>query len=109
MSGSGGGYGGGGGGEELSCAALVIRTTLSSPKPDIVRTLHETDDLKIVKEGSSGPVVAKTRDGATAGSITSGQLLRLMQCIDDGYTYVAIVRSIDKGKVDVEVRLESTK
>jgi len=109
MSGSGGGYGGGGGGEQPSCDTLVIRTSLSSPKPAVVGKLREKEVLKIVQEGATGPVVAKTADGKTAGSITSGQLLRLMQCIDEGYTYVAIVKAIDKGKVDVEVRPGSTK
>lgn len=83
---------------------LVIRTTLSSPKPDVVKTLHEKDVLQVEKLAPTGPVVLKTPDGKEAGSITSGQLLRLMQCIDEGYRYVAVVKAVDKGKVEVEVR-----
>lgn len=87
----------------------MIRTTISSPKAPVVETLKERDVLRVEKLAATGPVVLKTADGKEAGSITSGQLLRLMQCIDEGYRYVAIVKSIDKGKVEVEVRPEPAK
>jgi hypothetical protein len=75
----------------------------------VVATLSVKDVLTVHKEGLTGPVVVKTRRGKSVGSITSGKLLRLMQCIDEGYSYVALVKAIDKGKVDVEVRPRTAK
>ena len=76
----------------------------------MVASLRVGDTMQIEKQGAAAdPVVAKTADGKLAGSITAGQLLRLIQCIDEGFTYVAIVKTIDKGRVDVEVRPEAKK
>lgn len=110
MSGSGSGLGSGGGwgGESPSCETLVIRTTLSSPKFDVVASLKERDVLEVEKQGQTGPVIVRTNLGQSAGSITSGHLLRLMQCMDEGHRYVAIVMRIEGGKVEIEVRPRPT-
>lgn len=108
---SGGGGGGGGGGlspsSGVDCARLVIRTTLNSPDPKVVGKLKKGDQLSIEVQGTRGPVVVKNSAGQVAGSITAQQLLDLIKCIDDGYEYVAIVREVAGGKVDVEIRPKS--
>lgn len=111
MSGAGGGGGGGGGGfsppSGTDCQLLVLRTTLNSPDHSVVSTLKKGSELDIEVTGKRGPVVVKDSLGNIAGSITSQQLLDLIKCIDDGNIYVAIVRDISGGKVDVEIRIKS--
>ena len=53
-------------------------------------------------------MLARTADGRTAGSITAGQMLRLLECIEGGTDYVAVVLSVTGGSVQVEVRPEGT-
>lgn len=110
MSGSGGGGGGGGGPSPpsgIDCLRLVIRTTLNSPNPAVVKKLKKNDVLTIDVQGPRGPVAALDGTGQTAGTITAQELLDLIKCIDDGFEYVAIVRDVSGGKVDVEIRPKS--
>ncbi|MGB7160430.1 MAG: hypothetical protein WBD40_20360 [Tepidisphaeraceae bacterium] len=111
MSGSdgdtGNGGGGGGGEESVDCANLFIRsTTLSSPDPAVIRTLAVGTELTLRAESERGPLLAltRTRPERVAGSVTSGMLARLLRCIADGYEFVAIVRRIDEGICEVEIR-----
>lgn len=115
MSGSGGGGAGGGGGggggppgtPKTDCSMLIFRTTLNSPKPAVVKKLKKDDVLTVEGKSPRGPVVVKTADDEEAGSITSDQLIRLLECIAEGFSYAAIVRSISGGQVDVEIRPRS--
>ena len=106
--GGGGGAGGGGGGNDVvDCANFFIRsTTLSSPDPAVLRTLRVEQVLTLRPESERGPLLAvtQTRPEQVAGSVTSALLARLLRCIADGYAYVAIVRRIDGGVCEVEVR-----
>lgn len=86
---------------------LIFRTTLNSPKPAVVKKLKKDDVLEVEAKAPRGPVIAKTATGEEAGSITSDLLLRLLECIAEGFSYVAIVRSISGGQVDVEIRPRS--
>jgi hypothetical protein len=107
---SGGGGGGGGGPSPpsgIDCARLVIRTPLNSPNQSVVAKLKKNDQLSIEVQGARGPVVAKDSSGQIAGSITAQSLLDLIRCINDGYEYIAIVRDVSGGKVDVEIRPKS--
>jgi hypothetical protein len=113
MSGSGGGGGGGGGGglppstPKFDCSTLFIKTTLNSPDPGIVKKLRKGQKLQVTAKALEGPVYAVTEEGKTAGSITDRQLHQLLQCIAEGFVYVAIVQAIAGGRVDVEVRPEA--
>jgi hypothetical protein len=109
MSGSGGGGGGGGGGgpSKIDCSMLIFRTTLNSPKPAVVGTLKKGYALEVKAKATRGPVVVVTSSGDEAGSITGGHLIRLMECLAEDYSYVAIVQSIKSGQVEVEIRPRS--
>lgn len=110
MSGSGGGYTGGGGGSGGdNCATLIFTTTLSSPKPSVVAKIKKDDQLAVQAESEKGPALALTTDGSVVGSITSGRLLSLLKCIHEGYEYIGIVKAVNKGQVDVEIRPVSRK
>ena len=110
MSGGGGGGGGGGGPSppsSIDCALLVFRTTLNSPNNQVVSSLKKNNELTIEVQSERGPVVVKNDLGQIAGSITSQQMLDLIRCIAEGFEYVAIVRNVSGGQVDVEIRPKS--
>ena len=108
MSGSGGGGGGGGGGyasPAATCSTLVIRTTLNSPKPDVIKTLKVGEILEVSFTPPKGPVEVR-KGSRVAGSITAAEMVQLIECIAKGHKYEAVVTAINEGKVDVTVRLK---
>lgn len=110
MSGPGGSGGGGGPGPEIpeiDCTRISERTVLNSPAPDVVGRLTKGDLLDVkVLNGTS--LVAVTEDGDIAGALTPPLLPRIVECIDAGFEYVAIVLSVSGGECRVHVKLRST-
>jgi hypothetical protein len=105
MSGHGSGYGGGGGPDSGDdCGTLTFRTTLASPNPSALWKLQMNDALALELEGPNGPVHALTTDGDTAGSIVGPSVNKLVRCLGQGYSYVAVVRTVDAARCEVEVR-----
>jgi hypothetical protein len=110
MSGSGGGGGGGGPATpdaQVDCTSLIFRTNLNSPDPAVVSELNRRDVLQVSPKTPQGPIEVIANAGKVAGSITAAQMMRLLQCINDGFEYVAVVLSISGGRVEVEVRPKS--
>jgi hypothetical protein len=101
MSGSGGGRSGDNP-VQPNCRNLSGPTQLSSPQQDVVEDLEEGVQLTLSVEDST--VVAHFGD-RLAGTITWTQLAALVECIERGYEYVAIVTDIDGGRVRVRVEL----
>ncbi len=109
MSGSGNGNGGGGWSgpdDAVDCANFFERTVINSPNPAVLKTLKVGDVLQVTVDAKR-VVKVVTDSGDVAGSVTSARMLQLINCIEDGFTYVAIVKSIDGGRASVEIRPES--
>lgn len=119
MSGSGGGSGrislggaGGTGGEgerTSECASLVVETTLNSPVSTVVATLNRGAILQVATQVSGSGVtslVAKTSLGVIAGALTPPSLLTILGCIQNGFSFVAIVLNDPAGGV-VRVRIQA--
>ncbi len=106
MSGSGGGGGSGGGPATVSdCAKLTKMTTLNSAIPKVVKTLRADDVLAIgLDSGGSGRVEVRTKQGDLAGSITYSGVSALRKCIEEGWQFIAVIRSVKGGDVTVEIR-----
>ena len=115
MSGSGGSsgrvdieVGSGGGSPSDVCGSLDIETTLNSPVAAVVKNLRRGDELDVAVEVSSKQVrtlVAKDGQGRIAGSLTPPSLVAIINCMDNGYQYVAIVLGdVDGGVVRVRIR-----
>jgi len=106
MSGSGGGGGGGGGGSSsgVSCSALTIRTALNSPKASVISKLSVGDRLTVEFVPPKGPLVAKTKGGEIAGSITAAEMQLLIRCMADDWKYVAEIVSIKGGHCEVLIK-----
>lgn len=83
---------------------ITDSTILSSPVSAVVQSLAKNDVLSIVLE-SQDPVrlKVKTKDGKTAGSITSKRMPDIVECIQKGFEYEAEVQSVDGGRVEVRV------
>jgi hypothetical protein len=110
MSGSGGSSGGAGGSGDSGgddCASILEITSLASPVPDVLKTLKQGDLLDLKPKTKTGPLQAFTSKGKIAGSVTSGSAVRMINCIEKGFAFVAIVNLIDGGKCEVTIRSKS--
>jgi hypothetical protein len=103
MSGSNGG-GGGTWDDPPPCAALVIDTQLSSPKPAVIAGVQvdEIMDVAVQDMGGASAVVV-LRQGQVAGGLASPQVTRLRQCMAGGQQYQAKVTDVQGGQVRVRV------
>lgn len=105
------GHAGGGGGPIInppittdSCERLTITTFLSSPKADVIGKIKINDILSISALSDQGPLIASTSNGEIAGSILSAEQIRLLNCINSGTEYEAIVLSIQGGSCQIRIK-----
>jgi hypothetical protein len=99
---SGGGGGAGGGTDKC---AIYETAVLASPVPAVIATLSVGDILAVDLETSPRDrVVVRTNGGQVAGAITSIRLVDIIECIGEGFSYQAEVKSINGGKIEVEIR-----
>lgn len=99
MSGGGGGdtsdwrpAGGFGGGSD-PCNIIEI-TALNSPNKAVISTLIPGDLLAVVYVFGPPQQLLAQKNGATAGSITSPSMLKIINCINQGRAYDAEVISV---------------
>lgn len=79
-------------------------TTLNSVNRNIVAGLRPNDRLAIVfQAGPPQRLVAQTQNGVTAGSITSPSMLQIIQCIQAGHSYDAVVLSVRGAQCQVRI------
>jgi hypothetical protein len=87
-----------------SCTS--IRTApLNSPQPAVVAGLKLNDRLYVHLDKSTARAILQVRDltGAVAGSLTFLGHLALIDCIEQGYSYEAVVLSISGGAVQLRI------
>ena len=90
-----------GGASDDPCDITEV-TTLNSPNRTVLATLRDGDVLVIVlQEGRR--LLAKHGDNV-AGSVTSASHARILQCMQDGREYEAIVRSVRGGACEVRIQ-----
>lgn len=115
MSGSGGGSGringgislGGGGSGTNICGSLDIETILNSPVEKVVEGLKRGAELQVevLKKGPVSTLIAKDGQGRIAGSLTPPSLITIINCIEKGFNYVAIIlEDVDGGVIRVRIR-----
>ena len=94
----------GAGGDGDNCA-IVERTVLNSPVAAVIQTLSVGDILLIELEQTPRlRVVAHAVNGQIAGAITSPRLVDFIECLQNNYGYEAVVRSVQGGRVEIEIR-----
>jgi hypothetical protein len=100
--GSGGGGGGAGGPDPCDIVEIV---PLNSPQSAVIATL-KVGDVLTVNLNRSGPnpvLEVLAFGGQRAGALTHRNHVRIINCIDAGRTYRAVVMSIRGGSVEVRV------
>lgn len=86
----------------------VRHAPISSPNPAAIASLKVGDRLDVVLAKSVGRAILQLQDfnGAVIGSLTFLGHLKLIECMEMGFTYKAVVLSISGGAV--QVRIEPT-
>lgn len=92
-------------GREPDCANIFEETVLNSPNPSVISKLKPEDmlELNVQRTGKSLVLVA-LRGADIAGTITSTLLAKIIDCIDNGFEYIAIVKTIRGGACTVQIR-----
>jgi hypothetical protein len=90
---------------ESTCSNLFITTFLNSPVSAVLETLTKGSVLSLqLDDPTRSTVTAWTEDGVVAGSVTSGRHAEMVECMRKDFEYVGIVRDIDEGSCEIEVR-----
>lgn len=98
--------GGGGAGGGADDCDFVQTAPLNSPQRAVVSTLSVGAVLEVALTGSPPRQVLEVRTsaGAAAGTLTHRGHLQIIDCINQGHSYEAIVVSISGGFVTVRVQ-----
>lgn len=97
-----GGENGQNGGESRDPCDIIEVTTLNSPNRTVVTTLRDGDVLAI--ELRDERRLLAMHGNRVAGSVTSTSHPRILQCMQRGSEYVAIVLSVRGGACDVRIQ-----
>lgn len=91
--------------ERTPCDQLQFDATVASPQPSVVQQLQPGDELDVDHRVSDGTraIVLLTADGNLAGALTT-RTADLLRCLQAGFEFVAVVRSVDGGAVHVHVQ-----
>lgn len=100
-----GGAGSGGGGGADPCD-MVQTAPLNSPQQAVVSTLSIGDRLDVVLTGSPPRQILEVHahTGRVAGSLTHRGHLQIIECINQGYSYEAIITALSGAFVTVRVQ-----
>ncbi len=103
-SGSGGGFGSGGAGSgSFDCSTLAFETHINSPVPAEIAKLSIGETLHIDLSTMNGiQVVRVTNQGYVVGGLVD-QNIRIKQCLEQGFSFNAVVRSISGAAVKLFV------
>lgn len=84
------------------CARLAFQATINSPKPTVVVQLKVGDVLDVVLTPQGQSVVLE-HNAQQAGSLTGTQVAQLINCINSGFEYRAVVVQLNGGQCVVRV------
>ena len=99
--GSPGGGGVGGGGSGANDCNIIERVPLNSPQAAVIAGLRVNQQLNVEQRGGSVVALAGT---TIAGSLTPRRLVDLIECMNQGREYVAVVVTIRGALCEVEIR-----
>ena len=102
MSGSGGGSGGSSFEPVKDCDRISFNTDINSPQEQAIGRLQVQDRLDVMLSNNT-VVVVRQDTGDTLGSVNWSSIVRLIECMQDGIKYVAVVRDIQDGLIKVHI------
>ena len=91
--------------DDGDCGKLRFPTQLASPQPAVVSMLTPGTVLAIELQDRAGVrvIVAVNDAGEVAGSIVE-RIQQLLRCLQQGFTYEAIVTAVAGGAVNVSIQ-----
>lgn len=101
------GSGGGGGSSEGSsfdpdCGSISFNTDINSPDESVMEGLRAQEKLDVVLINNI-VVVKRQGAGSILGSVNWSSLTKLIECLDSGFEYVAVVRDVKDGLITVHI------
>lgn len=89
---------------EMPCSRFRCKTQISSPKLEVIWTIHVGDVLAVELALDQGKATIHVlKDGNVAGSLIGGLTPRLRECLTQGVRFKATVSHVDGGLVQVQV------
>ena len=76
------------------CISLVIKTNLASVDTEVLKDTNVNETLPVAAQSIDGPVVV-LKDGSVLGTVLSGHLMELLNCINNDTEYQAVILKID--------------
>jgi hypothetical protein len=87
-----------------TCDQLSFRSSINSPQPSVISGLNKGDILKVVLQTIPQTAVVVEHQGTTAGALVGTKVNSLINCLQNGYQFVAEVLEVAGGRCTVEVR-----
>lgn len=87
---------------DMSCGSISFNTDINSPQEDALVGLKVQQELDVQLNGVT-VVVVRNDTNDTIGSVNWSSIARLIECLSEGYEYVAIVRDIQDGLIKVHI------
>ena len=89
--------------QDFPCSGKQINTQLSSPNAEVISTLSAGDVLDIrLLRGKS--ILIATAGTEVVGVIVNKEMLKIIECMKNGFAFQAIVRSIFSGRCAITIR-----
>lgn len=86
----------------LRCETINFTTDVNSPQPDALIGL-KIDEILDIQLHNHVVVVVRRDNKTVLGSINWTNVLKLIECLEQGYKYVAVVRYVQDGLVKVAI------
>ena len=84
------------------CARLTFQATINSPKPTVIGQLKVGDSLEVLLNPQGQGVILE-HNVQLAGSLTGTQVAQLINCINSGFEYKAVVVQLNGGQCVVRI------
>lgn len=85
-----------------ACEDLVIFTNLASLDAEVLKNVNTGDVLPVETQSADGPVVVM-KDNEVLGTVLSGKLVQLLNCMNGGTEYEAEVIKIEDAVCQVKI------
>lgn len=85
------------------CERLKFRANVNSPQPTMIAALRLADVLSVSLQTTPSTAVIVSVRGTPVGALTGAKVAELVNCLQNGFQYVATVVSLQGGNCTVEV------
>ena len=88
------------------CAKIQEELRVISPDPNVLTNLQVNDILDVNSTNGNAPIILVTSNGNVLGSIIPSSLEILLNCINEGNLFKAVIKSINKGICIVTISIK---